>query len=425
MKTEYTLPSETLPSLDMQSHFDDIECFIEFLNKRKIKTKNTRIERYLSYLKEVIDNNSKIIEINDIKKIFPLSHDNRFRTPLDYHMYVLREIHELMWIYNGIKDNVPKGIDEKLKFIIGGKDFAALDSSTNSRNTQFELRIASYFCKYDCLVDLSTETDIIAHTKKQSFYIECKRVGNIKKLSERISEARNQLKSRMPKKIFGKDIYGCIAIDITKIAFAHNGLTFAKTNEHSKDIIQNKLLTTFSMIENKVSENFDKNKNLCSVWLQIHIPSLITYPANTITRFSSYHYNRGDLNGKQKRAFTIFKELFESASDEIDERVIKPKKLEFQNKLVIPKGTIYSLNMELFEEFLLKDDITSIKNSDIVGSININNKLDEFNLLELLETLNSLTKKELKEYKDNIIFARLKILMDMYVKRYPYKEIQS
>jgi hypothetical protein len=101
-------------------------------------------------------------------------------------LYVLREAHELMRILRGLKVHVPSGIDEKLRVIVGGRDFAALDSDSNSRNTLFELRISSYFCQSGCDVDLSTDTDIIALSDDQAFYLECKRVGNDNQLAKRL-----------------------------------------------------------------------------------------------------------------------------------------------------------------------------------------------------------------------------------------------
>jgi hypothetical protein len=93
----------------------------------------------------------------------------------------------------------------------------------------------------------------------------------------------------MPRK-YGKRIaFGCIAADVTKVAFSHNGLTWGLTNEHSRDIIQEKLINISSHAEKKPL--FNGCRNLLSYWLQIHIPSLILHPhpPTTLTRFSSYH----------------------------------------------------------------------------------------------------------------------------------------
>jgi len=38
----------------------------------------------------------------------------------------------LMWILKGLKVHLPLGADEKLKMIVGGTDFAVLDSDSQS-----------------------------------------------------------------------------------------------------------------------------------------------------------------------------------------------------------------------------------------------------------------------------------------------------
>jgi len=175
----YSLPLQTLPSLDLQHHIDDLLEIQDFIEKRGIKTVNTRIERYIEFLRQASINQS--INPSDI---FKHSTTSPFRHSTDWMLYVLREVHELMWILKGIKKRVPLGIDDKLKMIVSGRDFAVLDTNSNSRNTQFELRIASYFCQAGYDVDISTETDIIATSKRQAFYIECKRVGSEKQLEK-------------------------------------------------------------------------------------------------------------------------------------------------------------------------------------------------------------------------------------------------
>ena len=125
--------------------------------------------------------------------MFKNSTDGPFKSSNDWYLYTLREVHELMWILKGLKKHIPKGIDEKLGIIVSGRDFAALDSNSLSRNTQFELRIASYFCQAGCYVDLSGKTDIVAFNKKHAFYTECKRVGSSQQLEGRLSYAKEQL----------------------------------------------------------------------------------------------------------------------------------------------------------------------------------------------------------------------------------------
>ena len=217
-----------------------------------------------------------------------------------------------MWILKGLKVHLPKGLEEKLKLIVGGKDFAALDSNSHSRNIQFELRIASYFCQAGFDVDLSKKTDVVAVSEKQAFYIECKRVGNINQIKRRLSETKKQLREGMPRKNRGRISYGCIAADVTKVAFSHNGLTFGMTNDHSRDVVQEKLITIANAVQRLPL--FRDYRNLIQYWLQIHIPALITYPPATVTRFSSYMIHNERLDRKARRAVKILHQLYDGAS---------------------------------------------------------------------------------------------------------------
>ena len=221
----YAVPTETISSLDLSHHLHDLMEIRTFLESRGIETRNTRIERYGKYLELSLSDGAESV---DTEKIFKNAAGKPFRSPVDWHLYILREVHELMWILKGLKAHVPVGADEKLRLIAGGRDFAALDVDSQSRNTQFELRIASYFCQSGCEVDVSTDTDVIALTDRHLFFLECKRIGSKNKLRTRLSEARGQLARRMPRKGLKQRPLGCIAIDVTRVAFTHNGLTWDK-----------------------------------------------------------------------------------------------------------------------------------------------------------------------------------------------------
>jgi len=156
--------------LRLSDHVADLIEIQEFLESRGIQTHNTRIDRYKRYLEQAAG------PINEAL-IFKNISDARFQSDIDWMLYVLREAHELMWILKGLKVNIPEGVDEKLRKIVSGSDFASLDTNTESRNIQFELRVASYFCQAGCEVDMSTGTDVIAITQEHAFYVECKKIS--------------------------------------------------------------------------------------------------------------------------------------------------------------------------------------------------------------------------------------------------------
>ena len=153
----YNLPTESIPTLDYSVRLADLIEFKCFLESRGITTQNTRIERYIQYFEQVVAG----VEVAEVS-IFKNSQDERFKSKSDWLLYVLREVDELMWILKGFKTHIPNGLVDRLKDLVSGSDFAALDTNSHARNVEFELRIASYFCQSGYHVDLSTATDIIA-----------------------------------------------------------------------------------------------------------------------------------------------------------------------------------------------------------------------------------------------------------------------
>jgi len=414
----YDLPIETLPGLDLSHHLQDIIEFRALLESRGISTTNTRIERYYNYLDMGLHGGTASI---DAEKIFKNSVDPRFRIPADWHMYVLREVHELMWVLKGLKVHMPVGIDEKLRDIVGGSDFAALDMDSKSRNTQFELRIASYFCQAGCDVDLSTDTDIIASTNQFAYYLECKRVASANRLASRLSEARFQLSQRLPRKDGKRLILGCVAVDVTKVAFTHNGLTFAVTPDHSRDVIQGKLVEIATLNNRFLS--FDSCRKLMCYWLQIHIPTLIMHPQPCIfgTRFSSYYIARPALRRKEVRALSTFYGIYESVS-QLDTRVVPSQPLHPRNIVTFPAGTCIGFNSSRIMTLLGQTAVSEDEKAEIVGGVILEGKEHKFTFFEVSLLPNDLIQEWRKGICIDPAKASLQILAALYLRQHPYEE---
>lgn len=411
----YPLPDETLPSLDLSHHLEDLVEIRDFLVARGIQTRNTRIERYIAYLEQASSQGP-----NDAPTIFKNSVGGPFQHATDWLLYVLREVHELAWILKGLNVHLPSGIDEKLRIVVSGSDFAALDADSQSRNIQFELRIASYFCQAGCEVHLAQETDIIALTSDQAFYLECKRVGSEGQLPKRLAEARKQLHKRIPRKHGKRIAYGCVAADVTKVAFSHNGLTFAVTNEHSRDVIQEKLVGIAGAAQKLPL--FRDCRSLLFYWLQIHIPALILQPPLPVTRFSSYHIRRESLDRKERRAATVFYGIFESASKDRDKRETPAKKLQMRKMLNVPAGATFSLDDGLLSELLKHGKVNDRSDSEIVGTLSMNGTDYEFSFFDFKILPESFVKDWRNTSSKDLVKARLQLIIKMYVQRYPYEE---
>jgi len=412
----YPLPEYSIPALPLHHHLEDLAEVQAFLKSRGIRTQNTRIERYIRYLEQAVNGKQP-----DESQIFKNAVDPRFQSPLDWKLYVLREAHELMWILKGLKARMPEGADGKLKKLVGGSDFAALDRQTESRNTQFELRIASYFCQAGWKVDLSTRTDMIATSKASpwTFYVECKRIASEKGIQENLLKAKKQLIARMPDVYDGTKAYGVVAADVTRVAFSQNGLTLGLTSDHSRDIVQDKLRQIADDVEGipTLSANFP---DLLGCWLQIHIPSLILHPPTTVTRFSSTIVRSVGLNEDANCARGLL-ELISNVGAYADSRELPAEKMERRTRISLPAGTTYSFDTPVLEELLTNGHVIKKGEYDEIGWITIEGTKHEFSTFDL----NLLSRESIEEArqsydKKNSGEAALILILRMYLQRYPY-----
>ncbi len=411
----YPLSTETLPVLDISYHLRDLRLFREFLGNRGIQTANTRIDRYIEYLQRVV-----AAERFDAAEVFKNVSDGPLQSPLDWQLYILREVHELMWILKGLERHVPAGIDEHLRSIVGGGDFAALDTDSQSRNKQFELRIASYFCQTGFDVDLSTTTDIVSRSGRIEFYVECKRIASETQLQKRLSEARKQLQSRMPPHDGNRNIVGIIAADVTKVAFPHNGLTIGMTNEHSREVVQDKLIEVTQRAH--TNHLFLGCKRLINCWFQIHISSLIVYPATPLSRFSSYHLFREEFSRKQLRAVQTFQIMFESASASADAGTTPPRPLKHRNRIEVPAGTQFGFESDIFDALMTEGSIADENLERKVGLLSLGKTTHEFRVFDLLSIGGGQKRNWRKDLGEDPVIARLELLMRMYARRFPFEE---
>ena len=58
----YPVPSETMPSLNLSHHFHDLMEIRSFFEGRGIETKNTRIERYGTYLERSLSDGAESVD---------------------------------------------------------------------------------------------------------------------------------------------------------------------------------------------------------------------------------------------------------------------------------------------------------------------------------------------------------------------------
>ncbi|WP_057401235.1 hypothetical protein [Pseudomonas amygdali] len=431
LQNSYPAATHSLPGLSIDDRFSDLESLTSFLNGRGIETKNTRIDRYQRYLKIASDQG---LESIDPKNIFKNVTDGRFQHGLDWYLYVLREVDELAHILKGLKVYVPIGVDERLRKIVGGSDFAALDKNSESRNVQFELRIASYFCLAGFIVRLDTETDIIASRGRQHFYVECKRISNSKQLEENLLKAKQQILARVPikKRILHK-YYGVIAVDVTRVAYSHNGLTFGITNDHAREVVQSALRSISGKIER--IKFFSKKPPIIQCWLQIHIPGLIESPPQAFTRFSSLFVVNSETAISCKAALLLLHNVY-AGTDFSDPRESPSRKIN--TELNLPAGTQLWLSPNISDLMLkasdpgfykrinesITDDFDDIAKA-LVGGIVIKGKKYDFSMVDLVAFFAKKPDCFVKQLcdrlvKDNDLKNWIELLCMLFLSKYPF-----
>lgn len=410
-ESSYPIPNQTLPSLSYETTLEDLKEFILLVEFLGINVSGTRIARYQSYYEALVKGT------NEEEKIFQGISGKNFDSPLDLQLYVLREAHEIVWILKGLKKHLPKGVEEKLKQVVGGRDFAALDKDSSSRNTQFELRIASYFCQAGYSVDMSNRTDIVATHDRTTYFVECKRVTSSGALNRRLKEAKKQLKTRLTRYTLIPREFGVIAIDVTKVAFKHNGLTWGLTADHTKDLIQDQLK---KIDDDLIKSGFKlEQKNFLLTWLQIHIPALVMNPKQSVTRFSSLFMVNGKLSGRSVEAFNKLQGVLH-IGDVGDERETPPETLNFRKRVTLPKGTLIGWDEELLNGMLDSWNLEPRQPEHKVLDIEIDGKKTEFSFFELSLLLPNLSKEDRLKYSNDHMLARTELAARLIFQKSPY-----
>lgn len=410
MKDKYDLPKFSLVGLRLDHHLDDLREIQEFLESRRISTKSTRIVRYIKYFENII-NNSGI----DAEDIFKNARGDFLNSDLTWYLYVLREVHELMFVLKGLKVHIPKGVDEKLLKITAGSDFAALDKNTEHRNTQFELRIASYFCQAGYSVDVSTDTDIVAKGKDRTYYVECKRVASIRAIRANLEKAQSQLLLRMPDKAVEKKVFGLIAMDVTKAGYSHNGLTLGVTPEHSRDVVRAGLYKASDEV-NRVAV-FTPDLPLIGCLLQIHIPSLIEHPLSMITRFSTlFDAYPVDVDACEEVNSIV------SCGGKDDERCTPSAPLEIRKRIDVPAGTSFSISDDLVKSFMFgqSPEELDIDEHSIISTLTMIGEKYEFSFFDYKRLCSAYTVDERKEMFNDMNHGRVGVVLEMYAYRFRY-----
>lgn len=416
----YALPTETLPGETLAAALARLTRFEALCHAHGVTTGGTRVERYSRYLAWRAADDSPLETLD--RGIFVDGPDSPVQHGLDRFLYVLRETHELAWIGEGLRGLDIPGLDAKLGVLTSGADFAALDRNVLSRNTQYELRVASYFARAGYDVDLSGLTDIVAVGAGRTIHVECKRIGSAKQLSKRIKEAVAQLRARMPRSTSTHGHFGLVAADVTKVAFTRNGLTMAVTPEHARDIIQEKLKLIGRQLD-RPGGGAMVAKRILGLWLQIHIPSLVTTPPMPTTRFSSYFIPNSQptlrAEGAEK---ALWFELSNVKTENDDDTPAEP--LQPRAGVRIPVGTQVSWDEDLLAGLQQGGPFPDLPDEHVVMSVAPpgSDAFEDFSFLDLRFLLAPMSPEDRRAALADEEQARTFLLGGLLSRRHPYAD---
>ncbi|MGY1825203.1 hypothetical protein [Blastococcus sp. SYSU DS0541] len=413
----YPLPTTTLPGHSFETLVDRLGRFEELCAKHDVVTHNTRIARYRRYLQQ---GPLKDWELDKGTFIDP-SH-SPIQHGLDRLLYVLREVHELTWIGESLGNAETSGLARKLRTMVRGADFAALDKNTEFRNTQFELRIASYLARTGHRLDFDSLTDVVATRGFTTYYIECKRVAKPGQVGRRIKEALNQIEARKPRSGLLRRRYGVVAMDVTQVAFTQNGLTMGVTSDHARDIIQEKL--------QGIGADIEKNgpsltgRACLGLWLQIHIPALVLQPPMPMTRFSSlFLRNKTSGFGSVFAQEVFIGRTFTAAVEDPGEDA--PRPLQPRNEVRIPSGTTVRYDEGLLEALVATGELPDRSDDHVAVTVwppgGENDPPEEYSYFELRLAFVNLSEEDRQLFTKSISGAR-GLFAPLLLQRYRYVE---
>jgi hypothetical protein len=382
-----------------------------------VVTHNTRVDRYRQYLEQPAPEGWELD-----KGVFIDPPNSPIQHGLDRRLYVLREVHELAWIGESLRDAHTTGLSDRLRTVVRGADFATLDRNTDYRNTQFELRIASYLARSGHRLDFGTLTDIVATRGLTTYYIECKRVASAAQLTRRIKKALDQIEKRKPRSSLFHRRYGVVAADVTQVAFTHNGMTMGVTPDHARDVIQDKLQDIKAEIETNGPSL--AGRPCLGLWLQIHIPAIILQPPMPITRFSLLFLPNADAGLMATFAQGVFMgRTFTAPLNDPGEE--PPRPLRPRSEIRIPSGTTFRYDEELLESLVSTGELPERPDDHVVLTVwpprAEKNAAEDYSYFELKLAFASVSNEDRRLFTESLDGARM-LAAPVILQRYRYAE---
>lgn len=411
----YPQPSMSPATHSIKTLAERLRRFDQLCAEHGVATRNTRIDRYRRYLEQPQTTGWELD-----RGVFIDPPHSPISNSMDRRLYVLREVHELAWIGESLTGLDVRGLSDKLQIIVSGADFAVLDQNHHSRNTQFELRIASYLARAGYQLDLGTLTDIVATRDHSTFYVECKRVASASQFAKRVKEGASQITDRMPRSGLLHARHGFVAVDATRIAFTRNGLFWAITPDHARDVLRGKLQDVKTQLEK--SNPSEVSGRVVGVWLHMHFPCLILNPPIPSTYFSSTSLIGRNLNLRARYAVArLMSYLITAGVEDSGDDPIQP--LEIRNNIQIPQGTRVQFDEEILEALVATGNPPERPYDQVVLRVwppgAGQEAIETYNLFELGMALGSLSSEDRRRFTESLEEAR-SLVAPLILQRYRY-----
>lgn len=405
-----------LPFLPASSLQGDLHELVRALEELGLGFSGSRLSKYRKAL-EVQPKNMK-----DYYSVFKGSEIKRMKSVADFEAYLLREVHELQFILQGIETKRICGFEARLNEIFKGSDFSFQDKNKKARNSQFELSIATFFAIGGYSVDLSTETDVVAQKGRTTIFIECKRVSSEKQLGKRFDEAIQQLNSRLPKQGFLKRSYGAVFIDISQLTLATDGLASGYTFEGIRDAVRQEVMKQQQGIHKKASAGLVGSNILlslhCWIPLAVMIPPMLT-SFSTHKQMLKRHANLRELWALQDIYFTLRNSSLQ------DSRAKIPAWNDLVTRFEIPAGFEFSFDEEcLIDKWTGSNKLERKPDDAIAWTMDANKNSEEYSYMELefvAANLNFLS----GDNPANLDEFRLAVLKSLFAQRSMFREMRT
>jgi hypothetical protein len=155
-----------------------------------------------------------------------------FKRDFAHQVTALSEATEIMRIHKGLASLYSSGLRDKLQTVLSGKDGRPSPADFDpSRDTAFELLLASRCQGAGLRVEIGIGADLIIPLDGAEVFVECKRLKSPDNVRKRIKQGLKQLHRRYESATAPLAARGILALSITDLANPEHGLITGNSPE--------------------------------------------------------------------------------------------------------------------------------------------------------------------------------------------------